>query len=118
MVLSTSSAIFFMISEYSSILQLGTPNIVPSSFIPNKYINWYKELCKEFKLYETKCMHVALGPREFPWILTPGIEMWHGFEKMPEWRALGKGNRDFLDDEKYVKIGIREALKARRQGKL
>ena len=81
-------------------------------FIPNKYLNWHKELCKEFKLYETKCMHVALGPHEFPWILT---EMWDGFEKMPEWKDT---SLHFLDDEKYVKIGIREALKARRQGKL
>jgi hypothetical protein len=57
-------------------------------------------------------MHVALGPHEFPWILT---EMWDGFEKMPEWKDT---SLHFLDDEKYVKIGIREALKARRQGKL
>ena len=66
-------------------------------FIPNKYLNWHKELCKEFKLFETKCMHIALGPHEFPWTFSTS---------------------SFLDDEKYVKIGIREALKARRQGKL
>ena len=64
-------------------------------FIPNKYLNWHKELCKEFKLFETKCMHIALGPHEFPWTFSTS---------------------SFLDDEKYVKIGIREALKARRRG--
>ena len=66
-------------------------------FIPNKYLNWHKELCKEFKLFETKCMHIALGPHEFPWTFSTS---------------------SFLDDEKYVKIGIREALKARRRGEL
>jgi len=63
-------------------------------FIPSKYLIWYKEICNEFDLVKTKCMHIALGPREWPWL------------------------REFQDDDKYIRIGIREALKAKRQGRL
>ena len=81
-------------------------------FIANKYLSWYKELCKEFELFETKCMHVALGPHEFPWIYD---KKWQGIKRLPEWENI---SLSFLDDEKYIKIGIREALKAKRKGEL
>ena len=63
-------------------------------FIPNKYLQIHKDLCQEFNLTETNCMHLALGPR---------TELWE---------------REFQDDDKYIKVGIRDAVKARRKGEI
>ena len=74
-------------------------------YIPNKYLRWHQELCEEYDLFETKCIHVALAPKKFPWV--------HDKDKW--WPPSGL---HFKDDEKYIKIGIREALKAKRKAEL
>ena len=63
-------------------------------YIPNKYRQWQLEICEEAGLTPTNCMHLALGPWEQPW------------------------KEKFMIDETYIKVGIREALKARRKGEL
>jgi hypothetical protein len=68
-------------------------------FIPNKYLQIHKDLCKEFNLIETNCMHLALGPRTGALSTSP-------------WEL------EFQDDDKYIKVGIRDAVKARRKGEI
>ena len=60
----------------------------------NKYANWYKQLCSKYSLLKTKCLHISRLPL---------------YSKYAEY---------FLIDESYVKVGVREALKAIRQKKL
>ena len=60
----------------------------------NKYLDWYKQLCAKYSMQETNCLHVTMLPR---------------YHKDFEY---------FLIDESYVKVGIREALKAVRRGEL
>lgn len=60
----------------------------------NKYLNWYKKLCSEYSLLQTKCLHISRLPL---------------YSKYAEF---------FLIDDSYVKVGVREALKAVRQKRL
>ena len=60
----------------------------------DKYLDWYKQLCAKYSMSETNCLHVTMLPR---------------YHKDFEY---------FLIDESYVKVGIREALKAVRRGEL
>lgn len=63
-------------------------------FVANKYLDWYKQLCAKYNMIETNCLHVTMLPRYHP-----------HFDY-------------FLIDESYVKVGVREALKAVRRGEL
>jgi len=63
-------------------------------FVANKYLDWYKQLCAKYSMIETNCLHVTMLPRYH-----------EDFEY-------------FLIDESYVKVGVREALKAVRRGEL
>jgi hypothetical protein len=60
----------------------------------DKYLDWYKQLCAKYSMIESNCLHVTMLPR---------------YHKDFEY---------FLIDESYVKVGIREALKAVRRGEL
>jgi len=60
----------------------------------DKYLDWYKQLCDKYSMEETNCLHVTMLPR---------------YHKDFEY---------FLIDESYVKVGVREALKAVRRGEL
>lgn len=60
----------------------------------NKYLDWYNKLCNEYEFKKTNCLHVVL--------LKESHENFF----------------DFLVDESYSRVGVREALKAIRQGRL
>jgi len=60
----------------------------------NKYLEWYKKLCAKYSMLETNCLHVTMLPR---------------YHKHFDY---------FLIDESYIKVGVREALKAIRRGEL
>jgi hypothetical protein len=61
-------------------------------YIPSVYREAQESVCKELGIKPTKCMHLALGEeKHFP---------------------------DNMVDEKYCRLGIREAVKKRNQGRL
>ena len=60
----------------------------------NKYLNWYKQLCFKYSLLETKCLHISR------------LSLYSKYADF------------FLIDDSYVKVGVREALKAVRQKKI
>ena len=59
-----------------------------------KYLKWYQQLCRKYNMLETKCLHIS------------------------RLSLYNKYRDDFLIDESYAKVGVREALKALRQKKL
>ncbi len=61
-------------------------------YIPNTYREAQKSVCSELGVTATKCMHLAIGDKE--------------------------SFLDYLVDDKYYRLGIREAVKKRNQGKL
>lgn len=63
--------------------------LFPADFIPEKYKELQREVCAEAGLTPTPCMHLALG-------------------SAPRWS-------DYEIDERYLRIGIRELIKARRK---
>ena len=60
----------------------------------NKYREWYKLLCDEYNMLETKCLHISRLPSDSQYA------------------------KHFLVDESYAKVGVREALKAIRKKEL
>lgn len=61
-------------------------------YIPNLYREHQESVCRDLGLSPTRCMHLALGNAE--------------------------DYGDFIVDGKYYRIGIREAVKKRKQGRI
>lgn len=61
-------------------------------YIPNTYLKAQKSVCLDINATPTKCMHLAMGNSE--------------------------NYSDYLVDNKYYRLGIRQAVKKRNQGKL
>jgi hypothetical protein len=61
-------------------------------YIPNTYLKSQVSVCKELGIQPTKCMHLAIGDSD--------------------------NFSNFLIDDKYYRLGIREAVKKRNQGRL
>jgi hypothetical protein len=67
---------------------------IPSDWQVKNYRDFQVQLCRKLNIMPTNCMHIALAE---------GDEDWH---------------KDFLIDQRYYKVGIRQALKEIKKGNL